>query len=120
MTTATTPKPKRRASGWRRIGITASVLWIIGVGIWGWVSVVPAAMTGWIPYVYDLCLQDKSKIRDCSQELKKNQKWIRGEGATVAALYAFPPVIIGWPLIWGILALARWIRAGFREGRRDQ
>ena len=74
MTTATTPKPKRRASGWRRIGITASVLWIIGVGIWGWVSVVPAAMTGWIPYVYDLCLQDKSKISRLFARAKEKPK----------------------------------------------
>ena len=51
----------------------------------------------------------------CSQKLSENTKWIQKEGGIVAAIYAFPPVLIGWPVVWGFVVLVRWIRAGFRQ-----
>ena len=107
---------RRAVSGWTRIGLKASVLWLIVGGAWGWLSVVPEAMKGWISdddYRCVYVLHESPAV--CSQKWSENTKWIWKEGGIAAAIYAFPPVLIGWPLMWGFVALVRWIRAGFRQ-----
>jgi hypothetical protein len=94
----------------QRVGIVLSVLWIIfGAGyerksqVDGAISVVNS--------LYVSCLELEN-IKDCSKEHSSNLKNFMEPVWSDVALSAFAPVILGWLIVFIIIRVYRWIKAG--------
>jgi hypothetical protein len=102
----------KRLNGWQRIGIILSVLWVIIGGFWTREIVfeelyAPAKM------VFGSCLESRS-TKDCDAEF---QDWSRGvtdeKVNVINAIYTFTPLLLAWLLVYILMRLTRWVRAGF-------
>ena len=105
-----------RLGGWQRIGVVASVVWIVGAGGCQYLQDAKAAhSTAFV--LGELCLHraggDKDAIRSCiDQEIQIRRILMdQSEWKLEVTFLAFVPLLIGWPV--GYLAL-KWIRAGFQ------
>jgi hypothetical protein len=98
-------------NGWQRmIGVVASVCWLIGA-------------TTWIDFSETDQLQKRavSEYHDCQEKVPQDHpacsaKFARDFRAATrfhwqAALYALIPIPIIWLIIYGLVALVRWIKA---------
>lgn len=105
-----------KLNGWKRIGIVASVVWIIGA----------------YGHTMDTALDADAKfsveiVQSCisahnGQEVGDNECLKRGEDYVVnnihnnqiaAALVAIVPVPLGWGFAYLVIFLVRWIKRGF-------
>jgi hypothetical protein len=113
-----------RLGGWARIGIVLSVVWMIGGGLWG-NSIGIDALGANVVAVHRRCLEQRSIQPDGS--IPKDTDWGPCSAAFMrdyppavaghwwyAAAFAFIPIPIAWLIVYGLAALVRWIRAGFR------
>ena len=101
-----------KLSGWKRIGIIASIVWILGAGIYTFIAAnnsdIKAAgevtlscrETGTLSYVCDKRGTDYLARMTPYEPLK-------------AALAAIVPVPLGWGLSYLLLFLVRWVKHGF-------
>ena len=105
---------KLRLNGWQRIGVVASVLWAIGGAYWG--NNIRLHEGDWVLENYSACLHaPHSDWAECEKKLDKD--WpaaISGRGL-YAAFVGLVPIPLGWLMVYGIVALARWIRTGFNQ-----
>jgi hypothetical protein len=103
---------------WQRmIGIVASVCLFIGATTWIDVSVTD-----------QLQKQAVSEYHNCQEKTPEDRsacsaKFAKDFRATTlfhwqAALYALICIPIIWLIIYGLVALVRWIKAGLRQGPR--
>lgn len=110
-----------KINGWKRIGIIASVVWILGAGAHTYDSEIDSASEGItsIRVACDSSLADKTgNARDIGfNECNKQANEMLVEANTnawfSAALFAFVPVPLGWGFAYLVLFLARWVRRGF-------
>jgi hypothetical protein len=104
-----------RLNGWQRMGIVASVVWAIGGGLWG-NDIAIRDGTALAKLKYSICLdQPNYNGAVCSQTFDKEYaKGVEGHWYA-AALSAFVPIPIAWLIVYGLVALVRWIGAGFRS-----
>jgi predicted Ser/Thr protein kinase len=109
-----TAHPSRRkwfviGSRWKRVGIVASVVWILGAGIYALkfqgdhdlnsMKIFCQGTTpGWGPE-YEKCLKEEN---DQYAKLVPEER-------ELAALFAFFPVLLGWGFIYLVVFLVRWI-----------
>jgi hypothetical protein len=102
-------------NGWQRIGIVASVVWILGTGFYT-LSVdgnrdlsLASGMT--------LDCENSNNGRDTNGECSKIGETFAMGMLPVerehAAIVAFIPVPLGWGAAYLLLFLVRWIRRGF-------
>jgi hypothetical protein len=107
-----------RLSGWKRIGIVVSVAWILGTGIYTFITV------------------DDDELHLCykqAQDMKGSPEWLllrlhRALQSTDYLAEAYPPDVSPWPetaivafgtvpLGWGfayfVLFLVHWVKRGF-------
>lgn len=108
-------------NGWKRIGIIASVVWILGAGVRTYDSESNSAIEG-----------SASTHVTCDSNLagESGDAWTKGfdecnkraDGLLAeeianarfdAAIVAFVPVPLGWGLVYLILFLVRWVKRGF-------
>lgn len=123
---------KRHLNGWQRIGVVASVVWVIGGGLWGYYlgyheggevdrdfQQCRAGAQNWYQNQYhgtsryttsDL-IKDLEKCR--SEYVKTNQE-ANYTGALYAVLLALLPIPLGWLAVCKSIALLHWIIEGFR------
>ncbi|MGB9233158.1 MAG: hypothetical protein WCC04_02010 [Terriglobales bacterium] len=105
-----------KLSGWKRAGIIASVVWILGAGFTTLVVANNRTMAFHRVLVeqcmappndwgdtYRACLKDAD---DYSMKMLPSQR-------TEAALVAFVPVPFGWGFSYLVLFLVRWVKRGF-------
>jgi hypothetical protein len=124
-----------RARGWRRIGIVLSVIWFVGFGGFLWTSEVER-----IGDFFTSQLRTCKAILDADDEglsleeyLKRHDgHWKKYESCqnrasaffgsqhrelwqSIPILFAMDAatVLIGWLVVWGIVAVVRWINRGF-------
>jgi hypothetical protein len=113
-------------SGWQRIGVVISVLWLIGVPVY---LVVHSSMNA--GYLYEQCL--KTYLPDLTREEKHDTCWSSSLIGTVnwkivgSALIAgnfdtailwsmmLLPIAIFWLIGSITLGTVRWIRRGFHK-----
>ena len=104
-------------NGWVRIGIIASIAWVLVGGYLGNRLVInqaeqammttlrlcnnPAGAPPTDPPV--VCGRQANAAWD---EAVKGRWW-------AAAMVAFAPIPFAWLLVWGLVALVRWVRGGF-------
>ena len=99
-----------RLNGWQRMGIVLSVVWAIVGGIWGLNLVVDPIWAEWRfcitqqPVDWEGCRQSRAL------QIAGPGKWYG------AAIVGLTPIPIAWLIVYGIVGLVRWIRAGF-QGR---
>lgn len=103
-----------RLSGWKRIGIVVSVAWILGMGIYTFITVDDDPL--WLGY------------RE-AQAMKGSPKWLllhfhrafESPGPYPPAvspwpetvIVAFGTVLLGWGFAYFVLFLVRWVKRGF-------
>jgi hypothetical protein len=116
--------PMKRLNGWQRIGVIASVLWILAAGSYTYISEFAKVSNPYVP-LYVQCLSDahdnrtkdenayQEALRQCQKDLNKSSAWASSEARIVAAFVALVPVILGWAVAYLALFLTRWVRRGF-------
>jgi hypothetical protein len=107
-----------RLNGWQRIGIVLSVVWAV-VGPIYIEQEHEAYARDEARFSYRLCRDAQSSSADpseCSKDYDRTYEAFLGWKPSWGnwALLAFVPIVGGWLLMWGIVALVRWIRRGFR------
>ena len=97
---------------WQRIGVVMSILWVLGAASFERGSQVDAA-TSSAQSIYRMCLDmEEAQSEDCSKEFHKNfVDFLRPNWSNIAFI-AITPVILGWVLIFIIIRVYRWIKAG--------
>jgi len=113
-----------KLNGWKRIGIVASVVWILGAGYYTLVT-VSATDSRFHVGLTLRCEEDRpngmteaeqTKWQErCDSFLPTGQRLHRElqDEWLEAAIVAFTPVLLGWVLVYRIFFLVRWIRRGF-------
>ena len=109
-----------KLNGWKRIGIIASVLWILGAGEYTYsskldraddliASTLLACESNWVGVgdAYEKHVHECQKIADDSFALALTNARLEG------ALAAFVPVPLGWGFAHLVLFLVRWVKRGF-------
>lgn len=110
-----------RLNGWQRIGIVLSVVWAIAAGLY--VRYADEKRADEMSYLtYTSCV-DATRALDPQARLpypgcdkrsaETYTRWINGSRGN-AAFVALAPIPIAWLLVWGLVALVRWIRRGFK------
>ncbi len=112
-----------KLNGWKRLGIIASVIWVLGAGAY----TDTKEMDKFSKLIADTHVQ-------CDENLagKTGEEWSKGFAACNreadeslasvipvvrldAAIVALVPVPLGWGSAYLILCLVRWVKRGFKE-----
>ena len=105
-----------KLNGWKRLGIIASVIWILCAGVYTFKVVDDALVTTASGFTLrceeapDGSLQGSAKCDELSTDYLAGtiyEPWI------AAAVVAFVPVPLGWGLTYLVLFLVRWVKRGF-------
>jgi hypothetical protein len=127
--------------GWKRIGIILSVVWFFGFGFFLLDRTLTHPSAGAEAYAQTYCLGQKTietyKSDDWRQQDSVRARWDKFmpecvsskardydiqnpspdrtlERAAITALVADVVTIgLGWLIVWGCVAVVRWIRRGF-------
>jgi hypothetical protein len=62
----------------------------------------------------DLDVDNGRNSRDCAQEAKRVAMAVHPEPRWPVAFVALAPIPIAWLLVWGLVALVRWVRRGLQ------
>jgi hypothetical protein len=109
----------RKLNMWQRLGVVASVLWVIGGGFWQRDSDLDKA-SNFSAAVYSMCSEAKSVRHDydfksCSAEADHSfNVMLEGSWWNVAA-FSFGIVLLGWLMAWLSIRVGRWVLAGRDE-----
>jgi hypothetical protein len=112
-----------KPNGWKRIGIIASAVWILGVGIYTYDSETESASRA-IATEHVACdshLPDwrndekpyEAAFRACDKHAEDSFSLAIRNARLSAELFAFVPVPLGWGFTYLILFLLRWVKRGF-------
>lgn len=102
--------PGRRLHGWARIGIVLSMVWAIMGSIWGL-----NMLFGPVYQNYATCQTlISTSPSDCQQLFQTQLAVARGRRLEAAATVGLGPLPVAWMLVYGLVALVRWIRRGFQ------
>jgi hypothetical protein len=112
-----------KLNGWKRIGIIASVVWILGAGAHTYDSEIHRA-SDLIADTHVRCdsnLPSDSKderayeagFEKCNKEAEDSLALAISNAWFSAALVAFVPVPFGWGFVYLALFLVRWVKRGF-------
>jgi hypothetical protein len=101
-------------NGWQRIGVVASVLWAIVGPIYVMNKDIEHASKQASVSMH-LCYEAGEK--NCLEQFDATYAASRStpRGWVGWAILAFVPIVAAWLLAWGLVALLRWIRAGFKR-----
>jgi len=112
-------------SGWQRIGIILSIIWLLVGGWWGRTLIFD--YVGWKTSAQlDLCVaRNKAQFGEngpyekiwtpCWAEHTSNfTKNAEGHWWTTLA-FALIPIPFGWLIGWGLIATSRWVKRGFQQ-----
>lgn len=101
-----------RLNGWQRIGIVLSVVWAIGALVYVWQDHTARSATH--QKLYYKCMfapdGDTSLCDARDQALRSASRRVTVDLLT----WSLAPIPIAWLLVWGLVALVRWVRRGFQ------
>jgi len=103
-----------RLTGWQRIGIVLSVIWIVIGGSWGWKHAYDR-----VDADFKICVaavKTAADLKACRDTRNTALAVPRGVSATIVAL---GPLIAVWLACYGFVLLIRRIRRGFHASRSD-
>jgi hypothetical protein len=113
--------------GWRRLGIVLSVIWFVGFFGWMWSHAADEAtlvyrMSSSTCYhrygsstsqeldmaKYDVC------AAEASAKLRTDYNAVRNfSSAGIVIAVDLALILLGWLIVWGIVAVVRWVARGF-------
>lgn len=114
--------------GIKRLGIIASIVWVVVGGFWTR-SIVIDELGRFALYHYRSCLADRSYHDDhvpkdtdwtpCQKQFEADwQRDVTNIGLNAGnAIYTFVPLVLAWLVAYIVLWLGRWVWAGFKQGR---
>jgi hypothetical protein len=104
----------RRLRGWTRVGIVLSVVWVLGVFLWATDELVAASQL--IYGLYSKCVlvpnHDLSSCDAMATDLRAGAR-LNIFGRTLWLTVVLIPA--AWVLIYGLVALCRWVSAGLQH-----
>ena len=104
----------KRLNGWQRLGIIASVLWIVGA----WITTMHFGTEEAQQRASDsmaVCNKYPLPGETCSDKFSETYGIYFNVAKETAALAALAPVPIGWGLAYLAIWLVRWVRRGFQQ-----
>jgi hypothetical protein len=110
-------------SGWQRIGVIISIIWVVGAPIYMDSAAQKAALEDF-SFTYHVCREaQSSKDADaypnrCFSEATRSSELLprytlAPKDRINVALVAFAPLPVGWLAMYALVLLGRWVRAGF-------
>ena len=110
-----------KLNGWKRTGIIASAVWILGAGVHTYDSEIGSAsrLIASAHVACDSHLAAKSgddytkSFNECNKRADDSLALARTNAGLEAALVAFVPVPLGWVFTYLVLFLVRWVKRGF-------
>ena len=99
-----------RLHGWARIGIVLSMVWAIMGSIW---TLNLLFETVYQNYATCQTLISASPS-DCQQLFQTQLAEARERRITAVTIVGLGPIPVAWMLVYGLVALVRWIRRGFQ------
>ncbi len=114
-----------KLNGWKRIGIIASLAWILGGYIYAYDLAVsgPSAAISDLHVACDADLNGKTGaaytngFNECNRQAADSLASIITDAQLFGASVALIPVPLGWGFVYLVLFLVRWVRRGFMQGR---
>jgi hypothetical protein len=109
-----------RLNGWQRIGIVASVIWAIAGPLYLRQLALDSAVEQ-SGFVHRVCRNGPTDPAIClARSEQAFDEAIQGDlmahvGWGPWAAKAFIPVLVGWLLVYALVYLVRWVRAGFKS-----
>ena len=106
-----------RLNGWQRIGIVASVLWVIGGGLAARDADIRRA-SAMYSATYGICTQAEEKrpnydFSRCIKEAGEAYEiQLKGSWEHVAVV-SFGTIVLAWPLAFMLTGIWRWVKRGF-------
>lgn len=115
-----------RLNGWQRIGIIISVVWALGSLIYAWPEcVTPDGSVRKCPTstIWDVLTNSRPSDHDAKCHSEQAQSLCepylhnvaRRRLAQEKLLWGLAPIPLGWLLIYALVAVVRWIKAGFKN-----
>lgn len=111
-----------KLNGWKRIGIIASVVWILGAGLYTYDSefnrashYIAADHVRCDSYLGNYKDEDAREMafRECNKQADDSLALAETNARLVGAIVAFVPVPLGWGFTYLALFLVRWVKRGF-------
>lgn len=105
-------------NGWQRVGIVASVLWVIGGSLAGRDADIRRA-SAMYSATYGICTQAEElrsnyDFSGCSKQASEAYEvQLKGSWEHVAVV-SFGTVILAWPLAYMLIGIWRWVKRGFK------
>jgi len=107
-----------KLSGWKRIGIVISVMWIVGsVFFYTPESNLRTLITDAHVQCDELRGNTKAGFDACNKEADDAFAKIRPTERLELAIVAFVPVPLGWGFVYLVLFVVRWVKSGFQAGQ---
>jgi hypothetical protein len=101
----------RRLHGWARIGIVLSIVWAIMGSLWGL-----NMLFGPVYQNYATCENlISASPSDCQQLFQTQLAEAQERRLMAVAIVGLGPLPLAWMLVYGLIALVRWIRRGFQS-----
>jgi hypothetical protein len=111
-----------KLSGWKRIGIIVSVVWVVGAGIYTYDSEINRSSDS-IANTHVRCDSYLADYKDegareaafqrCNKEADDSLALALTNARLEGALVALVPVPLGWGFTYLVLLLVRWVKRGF-------
>jgi hypothetical protein len=110
-----------KLNGWKRLGIIASVVWILGA----WVHTIDSendSESKAVASIHVTCDDNlagktgdawQKGFDECNKEADDLLTHAMAGARVDAAIVAFVPVPLGWGLAYLVLFLVRWVKRGF-------
>jgi hypothetical protein len=120
----------KKLNGWQRIGVVLSIVWVLYGAYWG--NEYGLRQGDWTDLVYESCMDSaQTKAADAHYSQPAQEQHARDDAACeqsrerdwgtsiqyhfqYAAICAFVPIPLAWGIVYGLIALVRWIRNGFK------
>src|SRR5271169_7182927 len=112
-----------KLSGWKRIGIIASVAWVLGAGVHTYdleinrasdlIADTHVRCDGSLPDYRQNEVAYEAAFRQCNKEAEDSLALATRDARLSAALVAFIPVPFGWGFVYLVFFLVRWVKRGF-------
>ena len=97
---------------WQRIGIVISILWALAAA-YHLRSTEMETGRHFLDLHYQACIEiERSTIEVCTAEMHKSfDIWMKPNWGNISFI-ALAPIMLGWILVFIIIRIYRWIKAG--------
>ncbi|HKV47096.1 MAG TPA: hypothetical protein VJN69_03310 [Candidatus Acidoferrales bacterium] len=108
-----------KLNGWKRLGVVASVVWIIGAGFYTLGNLSDEAVETASQLTLNCeAARNGQGSQECDQRATDYLDETTDSDRIEAAAVAFVPVPLGWGFAYLLLFIVVWIKRGFAQSAR--